>query len=131
MHDVDYAGIATALLVALPTIVTTVSGFLVAHKVVSKRRVDDVYRYALTAANAAEELMGNELVDGATKRAYAMARIQERYGLSEEDAEMYLHAAVNGLRTIGAKAPKSGNPSAGVKPIAMAVVAPQPSPEGA
>jgi hypothetical protein len=124
---VNYAEIASALIVALPTIVTTVAGFLVAHKVVSKRRVDDVYRYALTAANAAEELMGNELVDGATKRAYAMARIQERFGLSEADAEMYLHAAVNGLRQVGAKAPKSGNPSAGTKPLAVVVTPPQPT----
>ena len=126
MPDLNYAEIIGALLVALPTIVTTVSGFLVAHKIVSKRRVDDVYRYALTTANAAEELLGNDLVDSGVKRAYAMAKIQERFGLSEEEAEMYLHAAINGLRTVGVKPPKSGNPSAGVTPIIVSVPAPAP-----
>ena len=99
----DWTEIGTALIAALPIIVTTVLGFLTAHKVVSKRSTQKAYQYALLASNAAEELFANQLVSGEVKRQYAQAHIQEKFGVSEAEAEMILHAAVNSLRAIGVK----------------------------
>ena len=109
MHDVITSDSVTAFFTALAVVIPAVAGFLVSHKVVSKGSVAKVSAYAMTAANSAEELFGNELVAGEVKRAYAMAKIQEKFGISEPEAEMYLHAAVNALRSAGIKAPRPYN----------------------
>jgi hypothetical protein len=114
--------IASTIGVVIPVAI----GFLVSHKVVSKRRLTQLYSYAVFAASAAEELYGTETVGGEIKRRYAVDRITKKTGITQEEAELLLHAAVSGLRSAGVKAPKSGNPSAGTVPISMRVVPPAP-----
>ena len=119
--------IASTIGVAIPVVI----GFLTAHKVVSKRRLTQLYSYAVFAARAAEELYGTETIGGEVKRRYALDRIIKKTGVTEAEAEMLLHAAVGGLRSAGVKAPRSGNPSAGTVPISMAVAPPKPAPDAA
>jgi hypothetical protein len=92
---------------AVGTVIPVVIGFLVSHKVVSKRSLTKAYSYAVFAASAAEELYATDTVGGAVKRQYALDRILDKTGLSEADAEMLLHAAVNGLRASGLKPRKA------------------------
>lgn len=115
--------IATVVGATIPVVI----GFLVSHKVVSKRRLTQLYSYAVFAASAAEELYGTQTVGGEIKRRYAIDSITKKTGITEEEASLLLHAAVSGLRSAGVKAPKSGNPSAGTVPLSMVVAAPPPS----
>lgn len=105
---------------AIGTIIPLLISFLIGHKVVSKRSLSKAYSYAVFAASAAEELYGTEAGQaavGAVKRQYALDRLAEKHGLNEADAELLLHAAVNGLRASGLKPRRT--PPAPIAPVAL------------
>lgn len=111
--------VAGAIGVLIPILVS----FLTAHKVVSKRRLGQLYGYASFAVQAAEEIYGTETVGGEIKRRYAVSKVIDKTGLSEEEAMMLVHAAVASLRASGIKPPAEGSHQAKV----LAALSPQPT----
>lgn len=120
MIDSDTINIVVAGIgIVIPVLVS----FLTAHKVVSKRRLNSLYSYALYAAHAAEELYGTS-VAGDIKQKYALERLVEKTGISKDEGLMLLNAAVSGLRAAGIKPPKRANPSNGTVPILVTTPGP-------
>ena len=93
MIDPIYLQLVTA-------IVGATLAFLTAHKITSKRSIENKLMMASAAVQAAEELF--PIAASTAKRDYVMKAL-DALGISEAEAELLLHAAVTGLRANGLK----------------------------
>lgn len=83
--------------------VALVALLLIAKHVFTKKELTEAYKYAVWGVSAAEETFaaGN----GDTKFEYVRDLLLKRFNLSDEDARMFVNAAVQGLRNAGIKPP--------------------------
>ena len=86
---------------AVTTVAAAAAAFLVSHHIVSRKSIENKLMTASAAVQAAEEIF--PLVAGSEKFAYAIKQLQDATGVSLEEAEMLINAAVTGLRANGVK----------------------------